>query len=130
MAPPPFLQRCRCKTDDGFVVIKLKPRRGKSRYAISSVSFSGELGSYVFPPNTGVLVFDAPRGKVTYIGGFTVDFASEGLTNGARLRDDPSITRAQAAAFMVRRYPQIKAEPVMGRVHWLYGGDDDYDYHN
>jgi hypothetical protein len=113
--------------EDGFVVIKLKPRKGKKRYGIENVVLSDQPAiSYEFPEKT-TAVFDAPPGQVTYIGGFTIDLASGGLRNVARLCEDPNITQPQAAAFMASHYPHVKRAPVMGRMDWLYKGDDNYD---
>ena len=106
---------------DGFVVAKLKPRPGNKRYAIARAALEpGATDCYSFPETSSLLVFDAPAGQVTYFGGLTVEYKTEGGSNAAVLRDDPSIGKQQAIAFMARRYPGIKAEVVTGRTQWAY----------
>ena len=114
----------RAMADDGFVAIKLKPRQGQERYAIASVALDPDATDrYPFPDSSTILVFDAPPGKVTYLGGIDAQIASEGMHSFAILRDNPAITRQQAAAFMARRYPRIGNQLVTGKLDWLYRGD-------
>ena len=106
---------------DGFVVARLKPRPGNRRYAIVRAAFEpGATDCYNFPHTSTLLTFDAPAGQVTYVGALTVEYKTEGGTNAAVLRDDPSSTKQQAIAFMARRYPGIKGEVVTGRMDWMY----------
>jgi len=106
---------------DGFVVAKLKPRPGNKRYAIARAALEPDATDcYGFPHTSSLLVFDAPAGQVTYFGGLTVEYMTEGGSNMAVLREDPSISKQQAIAFMARRYPGIKAEVVAGRTEWAY----------
>ena len=106
---------------DGFIVAKLKPRPGKKRYGIARAALEpGATDCYTFPETSSLLVFDAPAGQVTYFGGLTVEYRTEGGSNAAVLREDPSISKQQAIAFIARRHPGIKAEVVTGRTEWAY----------
>jgi hypothetical protein len=109
------------KADEGFVVARLKARRGKHRYSIARVSLEPEgHDCYEFPSSSTLLVFDAPAGQVTYLGALTVQYGSQGLANTASLRADPSITKEQASAYLARRFPQITRELSTGRMEWAY----------
>ena len=82
---------------DGFVVARLKPRPSNRRYAIVRAAFEpGATDCYNFPHTSTLLTFDAPAGQVTYVGALTVEYKTEGGTNAAVLRDDPSSTKQQA----------------------------------
>ena len=104
---------------DGFVVARLNPR--PRRYAIARAALEpGATDCYTFPHASSLLVFDAPPGQVTYFGGLTVEYKTEGGSNAAVLREDPSISKQQAIAFLARRHPGIKGEVVTGRTEWVY----------
>jgi hypothetical protein len=106
---------------DGFVVARLKPRSGNRRYAIARAAFEpGATDCYTFPHTSTQLTFDAPAGQVTYLGALTVEYKTEGGSNAAVLRADPSISKQQAIAYLARRYPGIKGEVVTGRTEWGY----------
>ncbi|HEY5448342.1 MAG TPA: hypothetical protein VIQ54_06305 [Polyangia bacterium] len=111
------------RTDNGFVVARLKARRGKHRYAIGRVSLQPEATDcYAFPSSSQLLIFNAPPGQVTYLGAYTVAYTSEGGVNRASLRADPAVTQTQANAYLVRRFPLIKPALVTGPTEWVYRG--------
>ena len=111
------------RADDGFVAIKLRPRHGERRYAITAAVLAADDMEYYELDSASIPAFDAPRGRLTYLGGLDAEIYSENGNNLARLRDNPAITRQQAASFVARRYPQIAADLAAGRLEWLHMGE-------
>lgn len=110
------------RADHGFVVFRLRPQPGKKRYAIARVALEpGATDCYNLSASSSTLAaFDAPPGRVTYLGGLTIQFISDGSGSRAALREDPGISKQQAMAFVAGRYPHIKAELTSGRLDWVY----------
>src|SRR5262245_20022674 len=127
----PYWRRVRgpeasARTEDGFVVVRMKPRRGTHTYAIGRVSLQPDATDcYSFPSSSQLLLFNAPPGQVTYLGAVTVQYSSERGRNYASLREDASISKTQASAYFSRRFPQIKADLVPGRTAWIYKVEGD-----
>jgi len=108
--------------EHGFVVFRLRPQTGKKRYAIARVALEpGATDCYLLSHASSTLAaFDAPPGRVTYLGGVTIDFVSDGGGSRALLREDAGISKQQAMAFVAARYPGIRAEMTGGRLDWVY----------
>lgn len=108
--------------EHGFVVFRLRPQTGKKRYAIARVALEpGATDCYILSTASSTLAaFDAPPGRVTYLGGVTIEFVRDGGGSRALLREDAGISKQQAMAFVAARYPGIRAEMTGGRLAWVY----------
>jgi len=100
----------------GFVVVKVRPRTGRMKYAIAEID-TGPNGAdpKLADEGTAIPAFNAPPGRVTLVGGITL--AREG--DDVHLAQDESATRERAERFLARSYPNL-TEPVVGRMEWLY----------
>ena len=110
----------RVRTENGFIVAKLSPRTGKQKYAIAGVASDSTFGQYRPGPNSGILVFNAEPGKVTYLG------TLRGVRSGGvpALVQDPSVPLSVADDFVTRTFPNIRDHVVPGRMDWVYTGTD------
>jgi hypothetical protein len=89
----------------GYIVARLPARAGKENYGIGALMASGPGGGLIEPcRGTHVPVFDAPRGKVVYVGDFRYA--------GRRYQTGSNITAARA--HLKERFPLIADKLVDG----------------
>jgi hypothetical protein len=91
---------------DGYIVARLPARTGKENYGIGAVLAEGPGGGLVTPcRGAHTPTFDAPGGKVVYVGDFR-------MNSGRRYQTSSSLMAARA--HLKRRYPLIADKLVDG----------------
>ncbi len=95
--------------EDGYIVAKLPARTGTANYGIGAVLPQG-IGGKVFLPCKGqrTLTFDAPSGKVVYIGDIKL------AEIGPQVRYEASSDFEAARAHVKARYPLLADKLVSG----------------
>jgi hypothetical protein len=90
--------------ESGFIVLKLQPRTGNKNYGIGQVLPDGIGGeSFIVRRSAAVPVFQAPPGEVTFVGGFHLARAGEGM----RIEPDEETTVEDAKRFLKTAYPAL-----------------------
>jgi hypothetical protein len=110
----------RFRPEDGFVVASLRARTGKEKYAIGALGTDMNIEVHAVRENSGVWVFNAAPGKVTYVGALRVAWS------GGRpsILDDASVTASHADDFVTRTFPNITDHVVTGRMEEIYMDND------
>jgi hypothetical protein len=95
--------------EDGYVVAKLPARSGTSNYGVAGILPEG-IGGKLFMPCQGkrTLTFDAPRGKVVYVG--EIKFVED----GSNFHYEVSSNFEAARAYLKARYPLLADKLVSG----------------
>ena len=95
--------------EDGYVVAKLPARVGTSNYGVGGILPEG-IGGELFIPCQGkrTLTFDAPRGKVVYVG--EIKFVAA----GSKVQYEVSSDFESARAHLKARYPLLADKLVSG----------------
>src|SRR5262245_45492360 len=110
----------RVQPEEGFVVVRLPASTGKHKYGIGQFGASMNVEVQRVPVDTGVWIFDAVPGQVTYLGAFRV----VGSDGGPRIVEDASRTVSDADDFMTRTFPNIRDHVATGRMESAYMAND------
>jgi hypothetical protein len=93
--------------DDGYIVVKIPARSGTGSYGVGQILPEG-IGGFApqYVPCTGhtLVTFEAPAGKVTYVG--DIQFS----INGQTARYQYSHNLEQARRFLSSKYPALAAK--------------------
>jgi len=90
--------------ENGFVVLKLKPREGNMNYGIGQVLPDGIGGArFIVHGNAVVPVFHAPPGRVTFVGGIVLARHGGSLS----IKPDEVTTVEEAEQFLRSSYPGL-----------------------
>ena len=96
-------------SDEGYIVLKLKPRTDGKNYAIGQILPTGIGGNaYVLQKGAVVPVFHAQPGKVTFVG--AIKLIETNVGNGYAIVKDTSVTKSDAETFIYHRYPNLSAD--------------------
>jgi hypothetical protein len=114
-------------SEDGYAVVKVRPRTGQQTYAIVEIATKVADGhDYTATHNVSVPVFHAHAGQVTYVGSIQLeayrqvasydasvswtsdqeDIASDGTFEEIIAPDDVALV----ARFVAKKYPNVKAK--------------------
>lgn len=95
--------------EDGYIVAKLPARTGASNYGVGGILPEG-IGGRLFIPCQGrrTLTFDAPGGKVVYVG--DIKFVEA----GSKVHYEASLDFEAARAHLKSRYPLLADRLVSG----------------
>jgi hypothetical protein len=90
--------------ENGYIVVKVPSRTGSDTYGISQIlpeGIGGFVPRYVPCNGQGIITFDAPAGKVVYVG--DIEYARD----GDKLRYIYSSNPEQARRFVAEQYPAL-----------------------
>lgn len=95
--------------EDGYIVAKVPARSGALNYGIGGILPNG-IGGGLFTPCLGksTITFDAPKGKVVYVG--DVKLTSTGQT----VRYEASSNPEAAMTHIKARFPRLAGQVVVG----------------
>jgi hypothetical protein len=99
-------------SEDGRIVLKVKPRTGNETYGIVEMTpDNGKFHSYKARKHMQIPTFHAVAGQITYVGAIKFEVSDDGR-NLAIEADNAPDDGAIASRFISRKYPKIHAKVI------------------